>query len=217
VTGFVGFAGCNLLGLAGYEFDQLFNAPTSQTTVITASLVQLLAAMTAVGLCSGFFGRYQARLLDSWSLAFSFNQSLLDAGLMVLIVAGLVGVSLGIGWLDPLVAALVVLLTLVSGWQVINRQLPSMMQQVAIAPESLIATIRQVEGILHCYDLRSRGMVGRLVYVEMRLILHPECLGVAQSIAERVERVIRHHYGPVKVVVHIDGDRTMAQPIKVLS
>ncbi|MGC8715207.1 MAG: cation transporter dimerization domain-containing protein, partial [Leptodesmis sp.] len=94
----------------------------------------------------------------------------------------------------------------ITGWQVLNRQLPSLMQQVAIAPEALTAAVRQVEGILHCYAIQSRGLVGRLVYIEMRLILHPECMTVASTIAARVERVIRQQFGPVKVVLHMESN-----------
>jgi len=82
-----------------------------------------------------------------------------------------------------------------------------LMKQMAIAPEALAQTIHQVEGITHCYGIQSRGVVGRQVFVEMRLILHPECMSVARTIAERVERVIRDRYGPAKVVIYIDSDR----------
>jgi len=78
---------------------------------------------------------------------------------------------------------------------------------LAIASEALAQTIHQVEGITHCYSIQSRGVVGRQVFVEMRLILHPECVSMARTIAERVERVIRDRYGSAKVVIYIDSDR----------
>ncbi|HEY9655292.1 MAG TPA: cation transporter, partial [Crinalium sp.] len=62
-----------------------------------------------------------------------------------------------------------------------------------------------------CYGIQSRGVVGRQVFVEMRLILHPECTSIARSIAERVERAIRDRSGPVKVVIYIDSDRPKSE------
>jgi hypothetical protein len=67
-----------------------------------------------------------------------------------------------------------------------------------------------VEGITHCYAIRSQGVVGRQVFVEMRLILHPECMSLARTIAERIERLIRDRYGPAKVVIYIDRDLATA-------
>ncbi len=78
---------------------------------------------------------------------------------------------------------------------------------LAIAPEALAQTIHQVEGITHCYGIQSRGVVGRQVFVEMRLILHPECMSVVRTIAERMERAIRDRCGAAKVVIYIDSDR----------
>ena len=126
----------------------------------------------------------------------------------ILVLIGLIGVWRGYRWLDPAIALFMVLTCLTSFWRILNWQLPSFMQQVAIAPEALAQTIHQVEGITHCYDIRSRGIVGRQIFVEMRLILHPECMSIARSIAERVERAIRDRYGPAKVVIYIDSDTT---------
>ncbi|NJP08891.1 MAG: hypothetical protein HC866_04910, partial [Leptolyngbyaceae cyanobacterium RU_5_1] len=157
----------------------------------------------------GIFGRYQVKQLSRTVLEASVVYSLRDAGLMVLVLLGFLGVNRGFYWLDPLLTVLMVSMAIATAWQILNRQLPSLLRQVAIAPEALIKTIHQVEGIIHCYGIQSRGIVGRMVYVEMRLILHPEYLAIAQVITERVERLIRQQYGSVRVVVDIDRDRTM--------
>jgi divalent metal cation (Fe/Co/Zn/Cd) transporter len=188
--------------LIGGRSDASIAAPIP----IPISLIQLLGSATAIGLIVGIVGYYQARMHNQPTLKLSFRHSLIDASLMILILLGLIGSNLGLRWLDPVLAGVIVLIAVIIGWQVLNRQLPSLMQQVAIAPEALTATVCQVEGILHCYAIQSRGLVGRLVYIEMRLILHPECMTVASTIVARVERVIRQQFGPVKVVLYVESN-----------
>lgn len=205
---FLGFAGFNLLAIAAQQLQLLVVDPSIQfPSKITLPLIQILGLAAAISFCLSFFLRLQARLLESATLRMTVAHSLQDSWLAVLVLGGLVGIWQGLTWLDPLLTLVMVALLMLNCWQLLNRQLPSMLQQVAIAPEALAKTIHQVEGILHCYDMRSRGIVGRLVYVEMHLILHPEFASVTRTVIERVERVLRQQYGPVRIVVYIDSDR----------
>lgn len=214
LVGGLGFVSCLLAGFAGQRIGLLPGAflPPSQ---INASLLQLLGGIAIVSLLIGLWGHFQSQSGENSIVRFNAHQILQDAGLMLLIVAGLIGVQFGLVWLDPLIMVGGLIITFVNAGRVINQQLPSMMQQVAIAPEALTKTVRQVEGILHCYNVRSQGMVGRRIYVELSLILHPECESVAQTIVQRVERLISHQYGPAKVVVHVDSDQPATKKVAV--
>lgn len=208
MVGLMGFACCSLLSRAGQQLlAGMGDSTIAFQTPINISLIQLLGGVTAIDFVLGMVGYHQAKLSNQLALKLSFRQSLLDAGVMIVILLGLIGTNLQLHWLDPVLAGAIVIVAATTGWQVLSRQLPSLMQYTAIAPEALTATVRQVEGILHCYAIQSRGLVGRLVYVEMRLILHPECMTVASTIMARVERVIRQQYGPVQVVLHVEADQ----------
>lgn len=215
LVGFVGFTAALLLGLAAHRLGLLPIAAFMLEPIapINVPLLQLLSVVAAIHLGLGSLGRYIFRPDQPRSLTvspeFGFSQSLLDAGLMILVVAGLHGTTLGMGWLDGVLAIGLLVVTIVSLGRIANRQLPSLMQPVAIAPEAIAKTTRRVEGILHCYKIQSRGLVGRSIYVEMHLILHPECVSVAPAIRQRVERLISQHYGPARVVVHIDNSKSL--------
>lgn len=86
------------------------------------------------------------------------------------------------------------------------------MQQSAIAPDVLAQIARHVGGVTHCYRIRSKGIVGRMVYVQMYLILHPDFREVTATIAERIEVAIQERFGPVKVTFYIEEDVIMQQP-----
>ncbi len=208
LVAFLGFASFSLLLVSIQQLEAIAtNSPEVLPVRINLPLIQLLGVVMAINFCLASFELYEARVLESPALRFSANHLFQDSWLMILVLAGLIGVWRGYVWLDPILAIVMILTAIASFWRVVNWQLPSLMRQIAIAPEALAQTIHQVDGITHCYAIRSRGIVGRLVFVEMRLILHPEYMGVAQSIAERVERAIRDKYGPAKVVIYIDSDQ----------
>lgn len=205
LVGFLGAAYCFLVGVAVQHIGFVSDTHTAPLQ-LNSAVFQLLGGITLISLTLGLVGRSQALSLENSMLRFSFSQSLQDAGLMVLVLAGLIGVAYGLPWLDLAVAVIALLVMSFNLWRIVNWQLPSMVRQVAIAPEAIARTARRVEGILHCYNIQTRGMVGRMVYIEMRLLLHPECRTVAPTIVQRLERLIMQQYGPAKVVIQVDTE-----------
>ncbi len=206
LAAFLGFASLSLLVVSALQFELIVTGSTEGLPVrINLSLIQLLGVVMAVSFCLASFQRYQAGILENATLRFNANHQFQDSWWLIVVLVGLVGVWRGYTWIDSVLTLVMVLTAIGNCCQVFNWQLPSLVRQIAIAPEALAQTIHQVEGITHCYDINSRGLVGRQVFVEMHLILHPECMSIARSIAERVERVIRDRYGPAKVVIYIDS------------
>jgi cation diffusion facilitator family transporter len=209
LTAILGFACFNLAIISVYQLEAVVSnsAPLFEIQV-NPPLLQLLGVITATSFCLACLGYYQAGKMDSIPLRLGANHLFQDVWLLLLLLAGLVAIWQKQFWVDPLLAIVLVLAAIANCWWVLNRQLPSLLKQVAIAPEALAQTVHQVEGITHCYAIRTRGMAGRQILVEMRLILHPEYISIARTIAERVERTIRERYGPARVIIHIDGDQS---------
>jgi cation diffusion facilitator family transporter len=212
LVAFLGFSGFSLMRLA---FAQLEAATHSQPlpfpTQIELPLIQLLGVVIAINICLMLFERYEARALESTALRLNADHMLRDTWLTVVVLVGLIGVSQGYIWLDPVMAIALVLFMVKSFWRVLNWQLPLLVQQVAVAPEALAQIACQIEGVTRCQRVRSRGLVGRQVLVEMQLVVHPEFLSAASRIAEQVEGAIRGHYGPVQVVIHFNSDDRPAE------
>jgi divalent metal cation (Fe/Co/Zn/Cd) transporter len=207
LVAFLGFACLNLLGMSAQQLvaaTRVVDLP--YPTAVSLPLIQLLGVVVSTTLVLALIGVYQARVLNSPAVRFNSIQLFKDVGLTLLVVAGLVGVMWGIFWLDVMLAVFLVILAARSCWYVVNWQLPLMVQQTAIAPEVLAQIARQVGGVTHCYQIESRGIVGRLVLVQMHLILHPEFMGIASLIAERIELAIRERYGPIQAIFYIDDD-----------
>lgn len=213
LVAFMGFSGFSLLISAFQQLQAIsggFSPPSSPT--VTLPLVQLLGLVVGVNICLVLFERYEARRLESQALRLNANHILKDAWLTVLVLLGLIGVSSGYIWIDAVMSIALVLLLIRSSWRVFNWQLPLMVQQVAIAPEAISYTVCQVEGVTHCRHIRSRGIVGRQVFIELTILLHPEFLGASQVISEQVEAALRERFGPLQAKIHVDGISASSPP-----
>lgn len=200
----LGFACFSLLGLA---LQQLGSTPMLTAIPAVSMRLSLLGLLTVSFLASvglAYFERRIGKAINSSVLKLNARQILQDAWLSAALLVALVAVWRGYAWLDPIMAIVMVVTAAMSCWRVLNWQLPLMVRQMAIAPEAIGQIVRQVQGVTHCYDVRSRGIVGRQVFVEMRLGLHPEFVGMSPWIMEQIEAAIRDHYGPVQVMIYLD-------------
>ena len=208
----LGFACFSLLGLSLQQLGTTQTLTTLLPVKLSLPLIGLLTIVFLSSLGLAYFQRRLAKTLESTALRVNANQVLQDAWLTLVLLIGLVGIWRGYRWLDPLMAIALILMAVVSCWRVLNWQLPLMIRQTAIAPEAIAQLVRPVQGVITCYQIRSRGIVGRQVLIEMRLVLHPEFVGASQWIMEQIEATIRETYGPVQVWMQIDDDRDELHP-----
>jgi cation diffusion facilitator family transporter len=204
LVGALGFLGCTLLGVAAYQFQALMqDASLLPAIQVDAPLIWLLCVVVAIHICLVLFERYESRVLKITALRHNANHILQDVWLTILMLLGLVGVSLGYVWLDSLMAIVLLLMLVPSVWRMLNWQVPSMVYQVAIAPEVLAKLALQVEGIATCQQIRSKGVIGRHVLIQMQVSLHPEFVTIGHLITERLENLLRERYGVVQARIYV--------------
>ncbi|MBE9065952.1 cation diffusion facilitator family transporter [Leptolyngbya cf. ectocarpi LEGE 11479] len=207
----LGFFGVNILLVAVGQLEAAMQGANVPFPVeVTVALIQLVMAMVVIALMVALWVSYQGRYLHSVGLKLTTQHVLGDGWLSIAMLLGLVGIWRGHTWLDPLIAIALIILTLHSFWRVLNTQLPMLLRPTAIAPESIAQVVTTVEGVTRCNRIRSRGMVGRHVWIELYLAVHPEFLTMAHTISERVESALRHHYGPVSAQIWIEQDYTLS-------
>ncbi|MEO0397035.1 MAG: cation diffusion facilitator family transporter [Cyanobacteria bacterium P01_A01_bin.137] len=205
----LGFFGVTILIVALGQFQAVMQQVSRPFPVeVTVVLMQLMAAMVAIALTLALLVSYQGRYLQSVALKLTTQHVLGDGWLSITLLLGLVGIWRGYTWLDPLIAISLTIFTLHSFWQVLNTQLPTLLRPTAIAPEAIAQVVTTVEGVTRCNRIRSRGMVGRQVWIELYLAVHPEFLSMSRTIGERVESALRHHYGPVNAQIWVEQDYT---------
>lgn len=209
LIGFLGFTGLNVWGMSG---QQLLNNSQDEGLTFPVQfsfpLIQLLVVILVTGLGLALVGLSQGKRLRNAAIQFNARQVLIDVCLTFLVLLGLFGVQIGLVWLDIVLAIVLVLVVLKNFWYIVTWQFPLLVEQTAIAPEILAKIAHQVGGITHCYHIQSRGIVGRYVYIQMHLIIHPEFAGVTGILVERIKGMIEEQYGPVQVTFYIDDDLT---------
>lgn len=124
-----------------------------------------------------------------------------------------VGVTLAVatGWavLDPLVAGIVALNILWSGWKVTRASLSGLMDEAV--NDDVLATIREVistaaAGAIEAHDLRTRH-AGQATFIDFDLVV-PGTLSVAEAhaICDRLEAALRQAVPDARITIHVEPE-----------
>lgn len=125
----------------------------------------------------------------------------------------LVGVAL-VAWtgyqrLDSIVAALVALNILWSGWQLMRDSIGGLMDE-AVAPETLTKIrhiiSRHAEGAIETHDLRTRA-AGRATFIEFHLVV-PGAMTVSESheVCDRIEAALQKEIADATISIHVEPE-----------
>lgn len=125
----------------------------------------------------------------------------------------LVGVILAAatGWvqLDAILAALVGVTILWSGWQLIRESVIGLMD-VAVEPKTL-TMIRELissnaEGAIEAHDIRTR-QAGRMMFIEFHLVV-PGAMSVeaAHEICDRIEARLKQAVENAQITIHVEPE-----------
>jgi divalent metal cation (Fe/Co/Zn/Cd) transporter len=207
--GLAGLLGFGVFGLSGAALQQLVMLPdihqAMPIVVSDASLKPLLLfGLVSFGLAWVILRA--AKRHGILALLMTGEQVFREAVVSLGLLLALVAIRQGYAWLDPLFTLGLCFGAVLAGWRMMTRQMPLMVRQMAIAPESIAQVVKQIDGITHCDQIESRGIVGRQVLIDLRVTVHPEFLGMEGHLMQSVEAVLRQSYGPVKVKVKIDSD-----------
>jgi cation diffusion facilitator family transporter len=195
------------LGIACFEIlqsavEQLLSE--GEPTVMSAIALWIMLAVLGINILVAFYERRVGLQLQSKILIADAHHTMSDVWITISVLAGLVGVWLGVQWLDQVMAFPVAILVFKSGWEVLRDNLPWLVDEMAIAPEAIHNAVMQVPGVVNCHDIASRGLLGRQVFIDMHLIVEPHDLGAAHDITERVEGALEERFGPTRVTIHLE-------------
>jgi cation diffusion facilitator family transporter len=172
---------------------------------ISAFQLSLLLIVLGVNILVAFYERSVGMRVGSPILLADAKHTMSDVWVTISVMAGLIGVwTLGYQWLDVALSFPVAILVFWSGWSVLRENLPWLVDEMAIAPEAIHATVMQVPGVLNCHNIASRGILGRQVFIEMHLIVDATDVETAHQITEAVEAKLESKYRPVRISIHIE-------------
>ncbi|MFG1301291.1 cation diffusion facilitator family transporter [Xanthobacter sp. V3C-3] len=126
------------------------------------------------------------------------------------VLAGFVLVPIT-GWpqLDPLLAALVALNVLWTGWSLMKESVGGLMD--AAPPPDVVARIRELvslhaAGAIEAHDLRTRH-AGRITFVEFHLVVPGDMtVAAAHDICDRIENAFEKDMDDAVITIHVEPE-----------
>lgn len=171
---------------------------------MSAPVLYLMLVVLGINILVAFYERRIGLQLGSKILVADAHHTMSDIWITLTVMAGLIGVEWGYQWLDVVLAFPVAILVFRSGWMVLRQNIPWLVDEMAIAPETLQAIVLNVPGVINCHDIASRGLVGRQVFIEMHLIVAADDVETAHNITEAVEAELEDKYGPARILIHVE-------------
>ncbi|HEY7385337.1 MAG TPA: cation diffusion facilitator family transporter [Beijerinckiaceae bacterium] len=126
----------------------------------------------------------------------------------VLVGVGLAAVT-GLAVLDPILAALVALNILWSGWGLLKASVGGLMDEAA--PPHMLARIRELishnaEGAIEAHDVRTRH-AGRRTFIDFHLVVDGDMsVARAHDICDRIESGIRAEIDDALITIHVEPE-----------
>ncbi len=175
-----------------------------KTVRISAPELWILLVILGVNIFVAFYERREGKRVGSPILIADATHTMSDIWVTMTVIAGLIGVWLGYQWFDIVLAFPVALMVFWSGWMVLKENLPWLVDEIAIAPETIHAIAVAVPGVVNCHDIASRGVVGRQVFIEMHLIVDAGDIETAHHITEEVEKRLEERFNPARILIHVE-------------
>ncbi|TPE47960.1 cation diffusion facilitator family transporter [Amaricoccus solimangrovi] len=205
------FAGTLIILAAGMILREAW-AGLRDPRAIEAPLPGLLLSGLASALNAGW-----SRVLIGRGRAMRSPALVADGRHLLSDVVTSVGVTFGIvltvvsGWkiLDPLMAGVVALSILWSGWHVVRDSFGGLMDE-ALPEEALAPILRAIEkggdGAIEVHDLRARGS-GPATFVDFHMVVPGDMpVSEAHAICDRIEQAIKATTADALVTIHVEPE-----------
>lgn len=213
------------LGIACFEIlKSAINAIFSHKSPVTISPSELWIIILVLGIniFVAFYERGVGLKLGSQILIADAMHTMSDVWITITVLIGLVGIWQSknfnmpqLQWLDVIFAFPVALLVVKSGWDVLTSNLPWLVDEVAIAPEAIHEMVMEVEGVINCHDIASRGLLGRQVFIEMHIIADTMEVEVAHQITEEIEAKLENRFHPARILIHVEPPSYQSDHISI--
>jgi len=171
----------------------------------------VILLVLGINIFVAYYERWMGQKLNSPILIADAYHTMSDIWVTITVLVGLVGIWWGniekipqLQWLDTILAFPVALMVLRSGWMVLKENVPWLVDEMAIPPETISQIVMQVPGVINCHDIASRGVVGRQVFIEMHLTVDVQDVESAHRITETIEAHLDEKIRPVRVWIHVE-------------
>jgi cation diffusion facilitator family transporter len=199
-----------MLLIAAFEIgrsavERMFGAATELH--VTPLAIGLMIATFIINLGVSVYEARAGRRLNSMVVTADAAYTRSGLAVTITVIGALVADSLGLTWLDAVVAALVVAVIFRAAFGIL-RSTSNVLSDMAVADRALVENIaRGVPGVAAVAAVRSRGR-SDAAYVDLHIRVHPamdadQAHGVASEVERRLAQAMP---GVVDTVVHVEPE-----------
>jgi cation diffusion facilitator family transporter len=106
---------------------------------------------------------------------------------------------------DALLAIAVALIIAWSGWRILRRSIPILVDQRAVEATDLRRIINGIPGIVEVRGIRSRYSASGVLFAELTIAVPGVTpVDAAHALADKVEAALSARYGAAEITVHVE-------------
>jgi cation diffusion facilitator family transporter len=199
IAGFLSITCFELLRSAALRLIQ--GAPPPRPDLMA---VLILAGTMVVNIWIAYYERRRGKELRSELLTADARHTQADVWVTAAVLIGLGLVHIGVGQADAVLAVIVAVVVADSGYQILRRTVPVLVDRRAVDSSSVYEVASNVEGVESVTAIRSRGRPGE-GFAELTVRVHPAIqVRQAHMIADEVERRVASELELKNVMVHVE-------------
>lgn len=203
-----------LLLFVGYEVIQGAVSRIGNPQVPDISIASFVVMLITLAVNIGVY-TYEYRLgrqLGSDFLVSDAYHTRSDILVSLAVLGGLVGIKLGLPWLDWVLSLVIAALIGLSAWEIIRNSAQVLCDAAVLDPAVVVPVVQDIPGVEDCHMVRSRGR-SDAVYVDLHLTVDPAMtVGQAHLLAHLAECRLKGKIpGVVDVLVHVEPREDAAQ------
>lgn len=177
---------------------------TDEKVVSSGLHLAIMLGVLLVNILITSWQHYWAKRLDSDILRADVSHTFSDVLVTSVVIIGWQFSAMGYVWIDKISALIVALIVIYLAYGLFSRAIPVLIDEIAIDPEKLSASLSQVEGVRGVARVRSRW-IGKSSAIDL-VILVDSTLSTQQShdIADAVELELEQQYGASDISIHVE-------------
>jgi cation diffusion facilitator family transporter len=107
--------------------------------------------------------------------------------------------------IDAILAIAVALIIALSGWRILRRSIPILVDERAVHANELRDLAAGIPGVIDVRAVRSRHTASGILFAELTIAVDGSTpVDVAHALADRVEEAIAARYGAAETMVHVE-------------
>jgi cation diffusion facilitator family transporter len=180
--------------------DRLFTGSHAEVTSLDFAVI-LITLVFNIGI--NLFQRWQGRRLKSDVMLAYAAETRADIFISLSVLIGLIGASFGLGWIDTVIALVIVLLILGTAYGILRKTTLVLTDAVAVNPADIERVVQGIPGIDRIIRVRSRGPANN-IYADVDVQVKPATTtDHADALGKEIEdRVKAAFTGVTEVQVH---------------